>query len=108
MCRTRAVASSSRRLPRARGPGTPSRARFVGAIAPEVSARRTPSECEGAPRDKELPATVTFVARGRCAISAERGAVTDEFVAWNPRSLRSEEHTSELQSPDHLVCRLLL
>jgi len=22
--------------------------------------------------------------------------------------LRSEEHTSELQSPDHLVCRLLL
>src|SRR5258708_16475884 len=25
-----------------------------------------------------------------------------------PRSLRSEEHTSELQSPDHLVCRLLL
>src|SRR5258708_24684996 len=28
----------------------------------------------------------------------------------NPRqhSTRSEEHTSELQSPDHLVCRLLL
>src|SRR5438552_10449969 len=26
-----------------------------------------------------------------------------------PKSgLRSEEHTSELQSPDHLVCRLLL
>src|SRR5258708_29637252 len=24
------------------------------------------------------------------------------------RSRRSEEHTSELQSPDHLVCRLLL
>src|SRR5258708_9856004 len=24
------------------------------------------------------------------------------------RHLRSEEHTSELQSPDHLVCRLLL
>src|SRR5258708_32037590 len=24
------------------------------------------------------------------------------------RDLRSEEHTSELQSPDHLVCRLLL
>src|SRR5207244_8329418 len=24
------------------------------------------------------------------------------------QSLRSEEHTSELQSPDHLVCRLLL
>src|SRR5207244_12513309 len=25
-----------------------------------------------------------------------------------PFFLRSEEHTSELQSPDHLVCRLLL
>src|SRR5438552_14732865 len=25
-----------------------------------------------------------------------------------PQSQRSEEHTSELQSPDHLVCRLLL
>src|SRR5258708_1688537 len=25
-----------------------------------------------------------------------------------PGKLRSEEHTSELQSPDHLVCRLLL
>src|SRR5207244_4733479 len=25
-----------------------------------------------------------------------------------PRRVRSEEHTSELQSPDHLVCRLLL
>src|SRR5438552_13619888 len=24
------------------------------------------------------------------------------------RKIRSEEHTSELQSPDHLVCRLLL
>src|SRR5258708_25370275 len=26
--------------------------------------------------------------------------------AW--AAIRSEEHTSELQSPDHLVCRLLL
>src|SRR5258708_29660974 len=26
----------------------------------------------------------------------------------NMKSVRSEEHTSELQSPDHLVCRLLL
>src|SRR5258708_9736049 len=28
------------------------------------------------------------------------------FLVWHPG--RSEEHTSELQSPDHLVCRLLL
>src|SRR5947208_11374407 len=31
------------------------------------------------------------------------------LVAWRMRGEdRSEEHTSELQSPDHLVCRLLL
>src|SRR5258708_14641311 len=29
----------------------------------------------------------------------------DGHVTWDSRS---EEHTSELQSPDHLVCRLLL
>src|SRR5258708_31350963 len=29
-------------------------------------------------------------------------------AALSARILRSEEHTSELQSPDHLVCRLLL
>src|SRR5207244_12954362 len=27
---------------------------------------------------------------------------------YDTRANRSEEHTSELQSPDHLVCRLLL
>src|SRR5258708_15815136 len=33
------------------------------------------------------------------------------WQCFNPQGthrLRSEEHTSELQSPDHLVCRLLL
>src|SRR5258708_22261523 len=31
------------------------------------------------------------------------------FAGWNGYQYwRSEEHTSELQSPDHLVCRLLL
>src|SRR5258708_18091534 len=29
-----------------------------------------------------------------------------DLPAYQPK--RSEEHTSELQSPDHLVCRLLL
>src|SRR5574344_2414741 len=34
--------------------------------------------------------------------------VAGEVGEFNPQGLRSEEHTSELQSPDHLVCRLLL
>src|SRR5258708_30189959 len=33
-----------------------------------------------------------------------RAALSGELPTQN----RSEEHTSELQSPDHLVCRLLL
>src|SRR5258708_27947024 len=30
------------------------------------------------------------------------------YAGLNTAVVRSEEHTSELQSPDHLVCRLLL
>src|SRR5207244_13332758 len=37
-----------------------------------------------------------------------RSGYSDDLL-WLPFVvLRSEEHTSELQSPDHLVCRLLL
>src|SRR5947208_7008783 len=35
-------------------------------------------------------------------------AVEEEHANDMHDLLRSEEHTSELQSPDHLVCRLLL
>src|SRR5207244_9898140 len=34
--------------------------------------------------------------------------VTIRYGFLSKRRTRSEEHTSELQSPDHLVCRLLL
>src|SRR5580765_8780582 len=38
-----------------------------------------------------------------------RGYRCSAYIRTPPRSLRrSEEHTSELQSPVHLVCRLLL
>src|SRR5947208_7953847 len=54
------------------------------------------------------------------AIGESAGATWAQFLAItrdmpqfegtgaNREELRSEEHTSELQSPDHLVCRLLL
>src|SRR5258708_31287520 len=35
-------------------------------------------------------------------------SLNKEFVELGKEIDRSEEHTSELQSPDHLVCRLLL
>src|SRR5258708_20746166 len=38
---------------------------------------------------------------------AETGALKSPAPV-EPCARRSEEHTSELQSPDHLVCRLLL
>src|SRR5258708_21318818 len=48
-------------------------------------------------------------------VNTSSSAVELRFDARNSPSLpddvkhrRSEEHTSELQSPDHLVCRLLL
>src|SRR5258708_26451912 len=34
--------------------------------------------------------------------------ILSPHVGSASRETRSEEHTSELQSPDHLVCRLLL
>src|SRR5947208_10062572 len=37
-----------------------------------------------------------------------REAAGGEGAPQGRRHPRSEEHTSELQSPDHLVCRLLL
>src|SRR5574344_2171893 len=40
--------------------------------------------------------------------SANTTADESTFPTFIPLESRSEEHTSELQSPDHLVCRLLL
>src|SRR5947208_3698907 len=34
--------------------------------------------------------------------------LAEPLQEWRPSNIRSEEHTSELQSPDHLVCRLPL
>src|SRR5258708_28690040 len=36
------------------------------------------------------------------------GEPVTELLVGERHRARSEEHTSELQSPDHLVCRLLL
>src|SRR5258708_16896374 len=47
----------------------------------------------------------------RCTTSCSStatSAVTPVFSRASTSTKRSEEHTSELQSPDHLVCRLLL
>src|SRR5690348_17360011 len=38
----------------------------------------------------------------------ELGTLVASATLHSPVAMRSEEHTSELQSPVHLVCRLLL
>src|SRR5258708_30690331 len=58
------------------------------------------------PRSTLFPYTTLFrspESRHRVA-ARKRGTRSKEKKA----PIRSEEHTSELQSPDHLVCRLLL
>src|SRR5258708_15221722 len=72
------------------------------------------------PRSTLFPYTTLFRSASWAACSASdataaaaRTPVTTPAVAPPVRRrtrpvVRSEEHTSELQSPDHLVCRLLL
>src|SRR5258708_17064460 len=50
-------------------------------------------------RPKVSSLLLTTNIRDDCALSSES-------PRRNRRECRSEEHTSELQSPDHLVCRL--
>src|SRR3989442_14300615 len=54
-----------------------------------------------------LPISVT-VTDCRCGAYPIRVARTSTLPAGTDASVRSEEHTSELQSRPHLVCRLLL
>src|SRR5207253_5451781 len=49
----------------------------------------------------ERPRSIAFFARSPAAI------ITDGFEVFVQLVIRSEEHTSELQSRGHLVCRLL-
>src|SRR5258708_28011297 len=61
------------------------------------------------PLRKSDPALLALMDQQAEQLLARVAAVPAEVEAWR-RTLvvRSEEHTSELQSPDHLVCRLLL
>src|SRR5258708_30341727 len=49
-----------------------------------------------------------FCAGSSLPVTWRMPAVDMPFGAEIEEVVRSEEHTSELQSPDHLVCRLLL
>src|SRR5258708_15940424 len=61
------------------------------------------------PRSTLFPYTTLFRS---CLLAADGAAIGSDRLALilgaSVKRNRSEEHTSELQSPDHLVCRLLL
>src|SRR5438552_7011050 len=65
------------------------------------------------PRSTLFPYTTLFRSLASigtsAALSVLEAAVSRRTWFWRrAERRRSEEHTSELQSPDHLVCRLLL
>src|SRR5574344_2401741 len=56
------------------------------------------------PRSTLFPYTTLFRSVGQSREGSQQCFCSSRKFSWQ----RSEEHTSELQSPDHLVCRLLL
>src|SRR5438309_4608940 len=61
------------------------------------------------PRSTLFPYTTLFRSSGRASRRPRprTWAISTPWTCWAPAE-RSEEHTSELQSQFHLVCRLLL
>src|SRR5215813_6126784 len=72
------------------------------------------SRGDGSRRERELAALARARPRGVDMLSADRDPLAGRAPDTGPRGPglrrrhRSEEHTSELQSRPHLVCRLLL
>src|SRR5258708_25215263 len=60
------------------------------------------------PRSTLFPYTTLFRSGELAALSPAARSRGPARIPDLHRRARSEEHTSELQSPDHLVCRLLL
>src|SRR5690348_17901744 len=67
------------------------------------------------PRSTLFPYTTLFRSAGYSCVIDFQGIYRSAILGWISgagcrigRDRRSEEHTSELQSPVHLVCRLLL
>src|SRR3712207_8717565 len=74
-------------------------------LFPYTTLFRSPSRCHGLPVD-----VILDVSGGEHSLDvrSSRLALRDYIAGLVHVELRSEEHTSELQSRQYLVCRLLL
>src|SRR5256885_10719134 len=71
-------------------------------------AHRGQDRCDGSDPQGLLPALESFLPGEACCIPGEVAATRTRRSLLGMHRDRSEEHTSELQSPCNLVCRLLL
>src|SRR5260364_96016 len=85
--------SASNSIPTSRSPP-----QMMRRVLRRAHDRESPTPCAGAIMDPSVD----------CQPIVTSPLTTLRIVAGLLAHKRSEEHTSELQSPDHLVCRLLL
>src|SRR5258708_28406642 len=84
-------------------PGARSMVKPVASLALPVHCRRRSKPLTTVPVRFDGAFTVSIDTRS----TPSKVPVLSAVLSWL-ETARSEEHTSELQSPDHLVCRLLL
>src|SRR3712207_7142756 len=77
-------------------------------LFPYTTLFRSFERCSTALTKKWAPTAITAIVPSTCAATAQVGASDEEGHRVRFSGRRSEEHTSELQSRQYLVCRLLL
>src|SRR5690625_6558702 len=100
--------SSTPNMIGSRKPPSPPARPTMPETAPMLSGNSSPMylKVEAMPKAKTIPSTKSSTVKSQIG-SAMRKLTTPSRVRI-ASSVRSEEHTSELQSRGHLVCRLLL
>src|SRR5207244_11138571 len=102
-----------RRCPSPRATPTPRRYSFPTRRSSDLTARSAATARDRSERyfrgDQAMLNFPDAALRPASPAQLRRKAVAPRKMETESRFIgRSEEHTSELQSPDHLVCRLLL
>src|SRR5438876_2284559 len=80
---------------------------------PRITLKRRPSSRNDSPGLSSVPASIEPIITlsapaARAFTTSPEYLIPPSAITGTSPAPRSEEHTSELQSPVHLVCRLLL